>query len=354
MKRVNILTNNSAHRRWILLGLKSHQYNSINKTTSIHYITTNCDEVNNRPISLVLLDGVDLIGRNYEKTKTLIYSGRFDNIFVVGDICIKSKLIENQNIIKLLFKQQSTEDSILRIVDLRIDFFSKIKYNIPLDFLYPLKDFFSHPKIISKILFQPRTIIFAGQTGKYSILEIFQKHIHANDDIHIYINYLESIFSNLSMMITCEIKFEELASYIINAHFEILAKMDDTYYARLQPFFKTERNTVIFKSIFRFVILTFLQKKDLLFLITYPESFVRVYNSNLYKKHLFIDFGGVNGYESLYPRTADLCFNKLDFYQFEQEGMKTCQLNLNIEDLSLYIETQINELIYKKNKKHLV
>ena len=48
------------------------------------------------------------------------------------------------------------------------------------------------------------------------------------------------------------------------------------------------------------------RRRDI-FLNIYPEENVNAYQAgNLFKRHIFLEFGGINGDELIYPRTADI------------------------------------------------
>ncbi len=55
-----------------------------------------------------------------------------------------------------------------------------------------------------------------------------------------------------------------------------------------------------------------------IFLNIYPEKNVNAYQAGmLFKRHVFLEFGGINGDEAIYPRTADLAFHKRYLVRFD-------------------------------------
>jgi hypothetical protein len=61
-----------------------------------------------------------------------------------------------------------------------------------------------------------------------------------------------------------------------------------------------------------------------IFLNIYPDPNVNAYQAGtLFRKHTFLDFGGVNGDEEIYPRAADILFHQRETIRFDpREAMQ--------------------------------
>ena len=339
-----------AHKRWIYLGLLSQNDKNCFTQKPIKIVTTNkILSSNDNSISFVLLDGINAIGKNYSQFIQLLESNSFKEIYVVGDAILNNSFFKKYKNIKLLFYQDFYHN---KDVFKKLTIGKRIKYNILPGLFYFAKDVINNSSFVLDLIKMPKTILFAGQTGKHSVVNLFINHIDNDfEESKLYFdNYIEACFNDCDKSIENNNTIENLVTIIIETSNKLKTKLDETKIAIDQTEFEFERYTVIFKSVLRFVIISHLKHLNLLKVIPYPDYYVRLYHSEFYRKHLLIDFGGVNGYESLYPRTADIILNNLHFYQFDQNNMKLCQQNLNSSVLSNYLTKELFKLIKFKNQ----
>lgn len=343
---MKILASN-AHKRWIRFGLASHKGLNLFSEFSNKIFTTNKSLViRNKQCSLVVLDGINLIGKNHTFYKDILESNLHDEIFIVGDAILNNTYFNQFKNIKLLFYQDFRDNKDVLQKFKNINIYNRFRYNILPGFFYFAKDFINNPVFVSDLIKMPKTILFAGQTGKHSIISLFLNHItedYEKEKVS-FEHYVDNCFKRCDNQIKSNNSIDNLCNLIIETNKEIKLKLDKTELAKLQPSFEFERDTVIFKSVLRFVLITHLKYLNLLNVIPYPGFYVRLYHSKFYRKHMFVDFGGVNGYETLYPRTADMVFNQLNFYQFNQQDMKLCQKDLNFNVLSEFLNQELFKL----------
>jgi hypothetical protein len=79
-------------------------------------------------------------------------------------------------------------------------------------------------------------------------------------------------------------------------------------------------NQVVIRALLRFIALRTLATKlgNDLFLNFYPEPNINAYQAEmLFKSHVFLDFGGNQGDEAIYPRAADLLILKRKVIRFD-------------------------------------
>lgn len=79
-------------------------------------------------------------------------------------------------------------------------------------------------------------------------------------------------------------------------------------------------NEMMLRALLRYVALRTLvaSRKESIFLNLYPERNINAYQAGyLFRNHVFLDFGGINGGEAIYPRSADLLMHKRDVIRFE-------------------------------------
>lgn len=341
---MKIKIHNLSQRRWVLLGLSTHHDSFTTKKTIVDKAYK---LITGKKYSLVILDAISVLGKNYDEFCNQIIKKEPNTIYVVGDLFFKNIPILSDKFAKLLFNQKYLEKNIQFLHFSKLPFFIKIANGALPNITYILKDIFKYPKLTLKVASASKMILFAGQSGKHSILEILKLHSSSND-LDKANTKIESIFNQLEDKIQ-DTNIDSLGQAIIEAFRLLSAILEKFTYAVLQPQFKLQRDIVIFKSILRYAILLSLQKQGKIYLIQYPNSYLSLYNTRLYKKHLFLDFGGINGYEKVYPRMADIIFNRLKYYQFNQNNMEECQYSLNANKLNNYIQQEITSLYQLHN-----
>jgi hypothetical protein len=339
----------NAHIRWTYLGiLTQREFFSDFHNTSIFITENPQDNTENSDKRLIIFDAMSLLGWRFEYYDKIFKANIFSTIYVVGDIITKVDEFISYHNVKLLFRQDITQTNEPIKMWQQISILSKIKYRILPCVFYALRDILNYPFEIIKLLRQKRTILFAGQTGIYSIINLFHCHTDKNnsEECNRITDFIEERLckNNYSFVDT-----ENLARTIL-FEFEILKEeLEKLKYSIIQPNFKYCREVILFKSIFRYFVILFLQKKGYLTVISYPKMYIRIYNSKLLKKHLLIDFGGVNGYENIYPRMADIIYNKLDYFQLDQLMMEQCQVAMNLKVITKYLECELANLLNKLN-----
>ena len=70
-----------------------------------------------------------------------------------------------------------------------------------------------------------------------------------------------------------------------------------------------------------------------LFLNIFPDTNINAYQAGmLFKSHIFLDFGGSHGDETVYPRTADLLFLNRKVIRFDRRVSTTDLWNVRVND----------------------
>jgi hypothetical protein len=85
-------------------------------------------------------------------------------------------------------------------------------------------------------------------------------------------------------------------------------------------------NDIVLRSLLRWIALKRISemRSQESFLNIYPDPNVNAYQAGmLFRKHTFLDFGGVNGDEEVYPRAADILFHQRKTIRFDpREAMQ--------------------------------
>jgi hypothetical protein len=85
-------------------------------------------------------------------------------------------------------------------------------------------------------------------------------------------------------------------------------------------------NDIVLRSLLRWIALKRISemRSQEVFLNIYPDPNVNAYQAGmLFRKHTFLDFGGVNGDEKIYPRAADILFHQRETIRFDpREAMQ--------------------------------
>jgi hypothetical protein len=108
------------------------------------------------------------------------------------------------------------------------------------------------------------------------------------------------------------------------------------------------------KSIVRLIALRKLREcfGEKIFMNIYPEPNINVYQAQgLFQRHVFFEFGGINGGEPIYPRTADILLQQRRMLRFDTETAVRNLLNMNKADsdaasvfVSLYEEEVLSTI----------
>jgi hypothetical protein len=343
--KINV--DNYAHKRYINYGLKTHDYNRTEQEDLINNerisIVTTITEKKNVKIqqSLVVLDSASILGKHFVGFTKMLENNDLVSIYIVGDTCFESDYIKSKTNIKLLYKQGI--NNVFEVFDSHGLFKYFINGNLP-GIVYFCRDIVKQPRIVYKILTKSKSILFAGQDGESSIKFLLSSHIENSENLEIIQQRLSLSLKNISSKINKFTTIKSISKHIIELTSEFSDIIEKTDYALDQKFFKEQRMTILFKSFFRFFMIKYMESKEILTVIKYPKEYLRIYNSKFYNRNYFIDFGGVNGYESLYPRMADIIYNQLQYFQFNQDELRLCQLELDTNCLETYIKTQIGLL----------
>jgi hypothetical protein len=94
-------------------------------------------------------------------------------------------------------------------------------------------------------------------------------------------------------------------------------------------------NQIVIRALLRFIALRTLatHKGDDLFLNIFPDTNINAYQAGmLFKSHIFLDFGGSHGDETVYPRTADLLFLNRKVIRFDRRVSTTDLWNVRVND----------------------
>ncbi len=111
-------------------------------------------------------------------------------------------------------------------------------------------------------------------------------------------------------------------------------------------------NDMMLRALLRYIALRTLvaSRKQSIFLNLYPERNLNAYQAGLlFRSHVFLDFGGINGGEAIYPRSADLLMHKRDVIRFDIQAAVE-QLNC----LSAHDETSVREFVSSFEKDVLL
>ncbi len=80
-------------------------------------------------------------------------------------------------------------------------------------------------------------------------------------------------------------------------------------------------NGIVLRALLRLLALTRLAeaRAQEIFMTIYPERNVNAYQAGwLFRKHIFLDFGGINGDEAVYPRAADILVHQRRTIRFDR------------------------------------
>lgn len=356
-----ILSETGARRRWIKLGTLTRRIEDeyLDKPScgqskaSLHYLITALDalapniEQGRELISFVSLDSAFFLGKSYESLTNAVNSHCFSSVYIVGDLGVSNNPIPHIPKAKLLYSQEYSQNGEKLYASLHAhDLWEGIVHGIYPGVLYGCKDLVMHPLRVAKLLSsESKLILFAGQDGTYSIQNLFMQHDdNALSNAAMWRANVNGILKRLSGEMEIQPSVVGAAELIVAGTSELTELIENTKYAIEQGYLKEQRCTVLFKSVFRFVFLRLLVRMNLLTIIAYPTEYIRIYNSNLYNRHLFLDLGGINGYEPIYPRVADMVYSGLVYFQVNQQGMQSCQQNLSIDQVARFIDCNVTQL----------
>jgi hypothetical protein len=80
-------------------------------------------------------------------------------------------------------------------------------------------------------------------------------------------------------------------------------------------------NGIVLRALLRSLALRSLAeaRQQEIFTNIYPDPNVNAYQAGwLFRKHIFLDFGGINGDEAVYPRAADILFHQRRTIRFDR------------------------------------
>ena len=83
-----------------------------------------------------------------------------------------------------------------------------------------------------------------------------------------------------------------------------------------------------------------------IFLNVFPEANINSYQAEmLFRRHIFFDFGGINGDETIYPRSADLNLFKRHVIRFDSRlhlqrllALKQSEIAMGQSEIAIYEE----------------
>lgn len=343
-----VVTSGPAEMRWVRFGLLTHDGESrLGEAAAEGLLTSGVEApANEAPLdgrqSFYFMDAARLLGRDLERFAARVAPLSVEHAFVVGDLGCAGGPIPNVGKIELLYHQIGFAEFRRRLRVLEASARAKVKAAALYPrWVYAARDVVHQPRSVLRILMKPPTIVFAGQSGLDSLRNVFRQHESNEPEAA---RAFEAAIEGLEEEAkTCE-SSARAAENIIRHSAAIEMAVEATKLAQMQSHLRSQRFTIIFKSVLRFVLLSTMANRGWLINIGYDFGFLRVYQSRMYRRHLFVDFGGVNGYEPLYPRMADIMRSELDFYQLSQPLMHACQMSRSESCLKGYIDEQWGNL----------
>lgn len=311
----------SLHARAITIGLQAHRSEpgfpqhavaSFNHLKLIAYRKKQPRSA----ISLiwVIMDGFYLLSESYRSIIKLPDLQLIDYVFVVGDCGSLDhlRIAAKRPGLKLLLGSNKLASLIKRLKN--ADAFTRLSYQIPPALLYEAWDLVKDPRSKFPKVEENSSLFFAGNDGLKGIFDVFQatgslRQLDCEPDLHPS-SYQDTLQSSLNN----------------NASLQALAAQGIEYFRRLALFTeaaieKQSRHledisnpsriqclkTILFKSIFRKTILSWLDHNSLGLIITKPRVNRAYYAYRALNCASMLDMGGLNGFEDFYPRTLD-CF----------------------------------------------
>jgi hypothetical protein len=354
MKEV-ISSSGAAEKRWVRLGLLTHSRQEpqnedrmVHRLSAWSSVSSSWESAEFEQRSFYFLDAARFLGREYECLKSCLSAEIVHRAFVVGDLGCRAEPITGIPKIQLLYEQIPLSEFRFRVKAFESSgFFHGIRCGLLPSSLYATRDALLHPAAVAKILAMRPKLLFAGQSGLISMRNLFLQH----GDVREWVDRVSPVVAQLNTEVRVCGSVEHAAKLMLEYTASFTRLLELTTYALTQEQLKIQRHTVVFKSVFRFVLCNLLKNLHLIINLDYSMGFLRVYQSCIYSKHLLIDFGGVNGYEVLYPRSADMLRSGAVFFQLEQEKMLGCQMELSDRQLRCYIESQLAaiSILYEKH-----
>lgn len=302
---MKILAKSSLHKRAIRVGLLSHGIPVVGSNNHIaatnpgdmqSYLSSHPSARRSQKI-LVCLDALPVVGL-LEKFKTQDVLNQFDEIVFVGDAGSTAvKATKYFGIpCKALYNQHLMSNLVAKIRAFGILDRATIGY-YPSP-VYGLKDLTANSfgTCFPKVHNSPR-LIYAGQDGSHTIDALFR------DSGDFLCNSVKEYVARL-------------ASYRYSTITEVCDRFH-VVYAKLREFAREipgafdvdwigeHVDLILFKSVQRFLLLSFLASEGHLIFMAYPLSYVNVYMRRYFSRFLHLDLGGAGGLELYYPRVVD-------------------------------------------------
>ncbi len=255
-----------------------------------------------------VLDGFFMLSECYQR-EGFKKEYNFMQVFLVGDCGSLEDLrvASGRKDAKLLLEGERLTRLIQKLRG--ADPLTRLRYHIPPSLFYECWDYIKDPRDSFKR--SGAKLFFAGNDGLRGIGAVFAA-LEAFDRLH---------ESGLGPQVYAETVSEALAR---NMSLEQLAVLSLDYYNRLceevairlrseltnqDEVARIHRNrcckAILFKSLFRHFVLSWIISKDLAIVITSPRRNKSFYAHRNLNHHLMLDFGGLNGFEEIYPRTLD-------------------------------------------------
>lgn len=331
-----------SHRRWVYLGLVSHGEEARIGEFRPWERVRSADLQGGSSPAFYLLDSARILGEGYEHYQALRDEYPKVTVSTVGDLGGSAEIVPGLSDVRLLYEQLGFAEFRRRVLAAGAGPGNwKPSCGLHPSMLYMARDWVCHPMLTRQVLKQKAALLFGGHSGIASLKTLFAQHDGGDRGT------VEQLDRTITKMASDGARCASAgtAAQLITYHGSKLEELlAGTKYAQRQPHLGVQRKCVVFKSVFRFFFIKLLSAKQTLIHLDYAAGFLRIYQSQLFQDLKLIDLGGVNGFESLYPRTADMVRAGLKFHQINQVAMRNCMQEMEVRLLEKYLEEELQNL----------
>ena len=290
---------------------------------------------------LVLLDSIDAFRNVRSRIFDALDRGWLKDVLYVGDLGLRPHELFDGRPCSLLYDQLSNyhrEGNLMFQLRARLLTIRRGQHHLyRLGLTSLAKDLATHPVECLRLALGPGTVVFAGRSGMCGIMHTVASLGCDSQCRDKFFNELQRDLARLDRA-----PFEETCREFARLLQKAYRFAEQISHDELS--FKA-RKCILFKSLFRLFCLSLLSRYIKLVVLGYPEYYLRVYESRVYRRHTFLDFGGINGFESIYPRTADLSSNGAKWLQVDQELMRAAFNSTSPDDWANCLKSQTKQTL---------
>lgn len=292
-------------------------------------------------IRLVLLDAVEAIGNCRHEILTALENGWAKDVLYVGNLGLRTSEFLEGRPCDLLFDQTANykdQGSGISRIRNRLLTISRGRHDLyHLGLASFVKDAITHPSRCAELALGKKRAVFAGRDGI--------------DAVHLLLGSINCPAKDRNFLLH---EIEAAGTRSLKASIDDLccefARLIDTMYRyivvnSLNEIHQRAMRCISFKALFRYFCLTHLSNRTDLAFLRYPNCYLRVYESPIYRRHKFLDFGGVYGFEPIYPRTSDLCMSGSAYLQLDQKRMRAACESSSANDWGVCLKHGVYEIL---------